>query len=253
MKSACDYGEERLAALLYDDGDETEIIEMRAHLAECAECRAELEELASMKELLAAWPNAVNAPRMVYVNDRVGWRARLREWADQLGRVAAGPVLKPVVATAAVVLVLVAATALLDVRVAPDGRVQVGIGGTVPVSDPKGDPTTQSTPITRGEFEQGIAQAVAYMEDLFLARGDEERRLLLAAIDERMQQEGLAMSDQLRGVVDTALTDMQRQHENDLGLVFSAIDEWSLITSTELQRMNTILASLAQRGPVEEE
>ena len=43
MNSACSYGEERLASLLYEDGDETEIIEMRAHLATCAECRAELE------------------------------------------------------------------------------------------------------------------------------------------------------------------------------------------------------------------
>ena len=46
---------------------------------------------------------------------------------------------------------------------------------------------------------------------------------------------------------------MQRQHENDLGLVFSAIDELGVITGTELQRMNTILASLMQREPGERE
>ena len=32
MNSACSYGEERLASLLYEDGDETENIEMRNQL-----------------------------------------------------------------------------------------------------------------------------------------------------------------------------------------------------------------------------
>ena len=52
---------------------------------------------------------------------------------------------------------------------------------------------------------------------------------------------------------DAAFTDMQRQHEGDLGLVFSAIDELGVITGTELQRMNMILASLLQREPDEKE
>jgi hypothetical protein len=91
------------------------------------------------------------------------------------------------------------------------------------------------------------------MEELFRSRSDEERRLLLAAIDERMQEQGLAMSEELRGAVGAAFADIQQQQESDLGLVFSAIDELGVITGSELQRMNNILASLMQRGPDFEE
>ena len=257
MNSACSYGEERLAGLLYEDGDETEIMEMRAHLATCAECRAELESLTSMKDLLSAWPNAVNVPRMIYVNESSGLPARLRRWADEIGRPGIGVVLKPVVAAAAMVMVFVASAALLDVRVAPDGRVQIGFGSGPPtadgISDAAGAVAAAATAISREEFEEELARVVSYMEELFRSRSDDERQLLMAAIDERMQDQGLAMSRQLRGVVDAAYSDMQRQHEGDLGLVFSAIDELGVITGTELQRMNTILASLLQREPGEQE
>ena len=257
MNSACGYGEERLASLLYEDGDETEIIEMRAHLATCAEGRAELESLTSMKDLLSAWPNVVNAPRMVYVNESSGLLARLQRWIGEIGRAGVGMALKPVVAAAAVVLVLVASASLLEVRVAPDGRVQIGFGSGPPAADPMsgaaGAAAEAAAAVSREEFAEGLAQVVSYMEELFRSRSDDERQLLMAAIDERMQEQGLAMSQQLRGAVGAAFTDIQRQHEGDLGLVFSAIDELGVITGTELQRMNNILASLLQREPDEEE
>lgn len=254
MNSTCRYGEEQLVSLLYEDGETAEMIEMRAHLAACADCRAELEHLTSTKDLLSAWPNAVNAPRMVYVNEGSGLPARLRRWIDEIGRLGMRPVLKPAVAAAAVVLVFAASAALLDVRVAPDGRVQIGFGSGPPTADPMGEAAGAApAAISREEFQQGLAQAVSYMEELFRSRGYDERRLLMATIEERMQEQGLAMSRQLRGVVAATLTDMQRQHQNDLGLVFSAIDELGVITGTELQRMNTILASLMQREPGEKE
>ena len=257
MSSACSYGEERLASLLYEDGDETENMEMRAHLATCAECRAELESLTSMRDLLSAWPNAVNVPRMVYVNESAGLLARLRRWTDGIGRPVISMALKPAVAAAAMVLVFVASTALLDVKVAPDGRVQIGFRSDAPAVEQTGDPAgavgDATTAITREEFAQELTRVVSYMEELFRSRSESERRLLMAAIDERMQEQGLAVSRQLRGVVDAAFTDVQRQHEGDLGLVFSAIDELGVITGTELQRMNTILASLLQREPEDKE
>lgn len=270
-ENACSYGEERLAGLLYDDGDSAEMAELRTHLATCSACRAELERLGSTRDLLAAWPNVVNVPRMVYVNERTGLRARLGRWAQDIGRPGAMALLKPAAAAAAVVLVFAAAIALLDVRVAPDGRLQVGLGGGSPADEQivgsTGDATAEAAnvpdataaapeepaPISREELEEGFARVVARVEELLRARGDEERRLLMAAIDERMEEQGQAMNGQLRGVVDGALTDMQQQHENDLGLVFSAIDELGVITATELQQMNTILASLLQRAPDDKE
>jgi len=256
MNGACSYGEERLAGLLYEDGDAQEMVALRAHLATCAGCRTELEGLVAARELLSAWPNAVNAPRMVYVNERVGVGARLRRWAGELAGQGFAAVLWPAAAVASAVLVVAASTALLDVRVAPDGRVQIGLAGGTPAVDPMdatGDATGETAAISRDEFQEGMAQTVAYLEELFQSRSDDERRLLVAAIDERMQQQGLEMSQQFRGAVDAALTDMQQQHENDLGLVFSAVDELGVIAGMELQRMNTILASLVQRAPDNEE
>lgn len=258
MNSACSYGEEQLAGLLYEDGDQAEMSEMRAHLAACADCRAELEHLTSMKDLLSAWPNAVNVPRMVYVNEHSGFLARLRRWADDIGGLGVKLVLKPVVAAAAVVLVFAVSATLLDVRVTPDGRLQIGFGSGPPaadqVNDAAGGAGAETTAaVSRDEFQADLSQAVSYMEDLFRSRSDDERRLLMAAIDEAMQEQGLAMSRQFRGAVDAALTNMQRQHENDLGLVFSAIDELGVVTGMELQRMNTILASLVQREPGDKE
>lgn len=254
MNSACSYGKERLVSLLYEDGDTAEMIEMRAHLATCAGCRAELEDLTSTKDLLSAWPNAVNVPRMVYVNEPAGFLAGLRRWADELGGMAMGTVLKPVVAAAAVILVVAASVALLDVRVAADGRVQIGFAGGPPVAqldEAAAGETAQA--VSREEFQEGLTQAVSYLEELFQSRRDDERRLLMAALDERLQDQGLAVSQQLRVAVDAAFTDIERQHENDLGLVFSAVDELGVLTGTELQRMNTILASLMQRPPGEQE
>lgn len=273
--SACGYGDEQLAGLLYEDGDEAELAQTRAHLAECADCRAELEGMTSMKGLLSAWPNAVNAPRMVYVNERSGFMDRLRRWADGLGGLGSlgdlGPglginaVLKPAMAAAAMVLVFVASVALLDVRVAPDGSLQIGLGGPPAAEQMAAAVETSAVetaaaaaeaaanaPITREEFEEGLTQTVAYLDDLFQSRSNDERRLLLAAIDDRMQQQGLVMSDQLRGAVNTAMNDMQQQHEGDLRLIFSAVDELGVVTGMELQRMNSILASLMPQGPEEE-
>jgi hypothetical protein len=294
MNKACSYGEEQLASLLYEDGGEAEMAELRAHLAGCAGCRAELEDLASARDLLSAWPNAVNVPRMVYVNERSGFLARARRWADEIGGPGLRAVLQPIGAAAAMVVVLVAAAALLDLRVASDGSLRIGFGGGPPAadqiadaaggptSDTAGGPTSDTAGgatsdtatgatsdaaggpvrgtaggtaagISKEEFDEGLAQVVSYMEELFRSRSDEERRLLLAAIDERMQEQGLAMSEELRGAVGAAFADIQQQQESDLGLVFSAIDELGVITGSELQRMNNILASLMQRGPDFEE
>lgn len=256
MSNACSYGEERLAGLLYDDGDQAELVEMRAHLADCEGCRAELEGLTSMKDLLSAWPNAVNAPRMVYVNERVGMLARLRRWVeDGVAGLGAMVFVKPAIAMATALVVLVAAATILDVRVAPDGRLQVGLAGGSS-ADPAdlGDPAATATaaPVSREELEQSLTQAVEYLEELFQSRRLEDRRVLIAAIDERMDEQGLAMSDEMRTVVSAAFSEMESQHEGDLGLVFSAIDEMGYVTSSELQRMNTILASLMQQAPEQE-
>jgi hypothetical protein len=50
---ACESWKERLVALLYDELDADERRDIEGHLAGCAGCRAELDELASARSLLA--------------------------------------------------------------------------------------------------------------------------------------------------------------------------------------------------------
>lgn len=245
MKGACEQFEERLVGLLYEEGDEAEGARVRAHLAECAGCRREYEQLGSTRELLGAWPNVANAPRIVYVHEEAsaarpaagGWRAGFAgRWSPA--------VVAPLAAAATLVLALLGAWAVLDLQLGPDGVLQVGRLASDPTP-----PDPASTPVTRAQLQEGLAEVVAVFDEALAERDREQRRLLLAAIDERMQEQGLSMGAELRGVVDTALTDLQRQHEGDLGLIFAAIDEMGMFTASELQRINTVLGSLAMAGP----
>lgn len=244
MSGACERWEQELVALLYEDLDDSDSARTRAHLAECAGCRAEYERLGSTRDLLSAWPNVANAPRIVYVPDADAASDGGGGWRGWPGGWRAGAFVAPLAAAATLLLALVGASVLLGVQVAPDGSVRLArLGEPGAPSDPV------STPVTREELQQGLANIVAALDETLEARDREERQLLVAAIDERMQEQGLQMSSELRGVVNTALTDMQEQHDGDLGLIFAAIDEMGMFTASELQRINTFLGSLAMAEP----
>lgn len=244
--SACSEWEERLVELLYDDGNDPAGAAARAHLAECGGCRRELEGMSEMRTLMGAWPNAANVPRMVYVNQRHGWFDTLGDRIREFVPGSSGRLLRPVAAALVVALALVGFASLIDLGVAEDGTVRIG---RFAASEPSAAVGEESRPVTRVELREALASVVGDLEATLEARGDEERRLTLAAIDERMREQGLAVNDDLRVAFDQAFAEVQRQHEADLGLIFSAIDEMGVITSSELQRINAFLGALAMPGP----
>jgi len=245
MKNACEDRIERLMDLLYGEGEEADRAEMRSHLAECKACRSAYEGLASTRESLTAWPNVERAPSVVYVNEREGLLTRVRRWADELGGLLLGPVLKPAAAAAVLVAVLALSVNVLDVRVAPDGSVRVGLGGGETAEGPV--PAAQQT-VTRQQLQQGLAEMATYIEDLVRTTRAEDRQAVLAALEGRLDQRDAALSNQLVQTVSAAFDEMDARQQQSIDYFNGLLNDYQYMTMTELQRTNSILASLAQPG-----
>ncbi|MFO7769216.1 MAG: hypothetical protein R6W82_09735 [bacterium] len=247
MKHACEDRIEGLMDLLYGEGEETARAGMRSHLASCEGCRNEYEALASTRETLSAWPNVSTAPRVVYVNERAGLLTRVRRWADELGGLLLRPILKPAAAAVVVVAVLALGITLLDVRVAPDGSVRVGLGGTDAAEGPAPG-AEQTVPVTHQELQQGLAEMASYIEDLVRTTRAEDRRAVLAVLEQRFDQRDAALNSQLIQTVSTALDEMDARHQQSMDYFNGLLNDYQYMTMTELQRTNSILASLALPG-----
>jgi hypothetical protein len=230
--------EERLVSLLYEDGDPAELAEIRAHLAMCASCREELEKLTATRELLSAWPDVVNAPRLVYVNEpapaagRMGREAGRRRWAGFRSLV-------PSLATAAALLLLLGLSApFLRVQVGQDGRVHVGLGAS------SAAPANGSALVTRGDLDQGLAQTAQYLEALMRAGRQEDRQAVLGAVDQALQAQSASSQEQVTTAINSAFDELDRRRRTDLGVMLSSMSDLQAMTRSELQQMNAVLASL---------
>lgn len=249
MNGECAHRDERLVSLLYDDGDPEELAEIRAHLATCASCRDELQRLTSTRELLAAWPNVVNAPRMVYVDESGGLAGSTRGRARRAGTWKMGGgrfgSLRPsLAAAAAAVLVLVVAASLVRFRLAPDGSVHVAFGAT--------SASTPSALVTRGDLDQGLAQTAAYLESTMRTARAQDRRALLAVVDQTLQDQNASLGRQMTSAIDSAFDAIDRRRRADLHVMLSSMNDLQVITGAELQRMSAMLASTTP-GPAEQE
>jgi len=108
----CGYAADRdetLVAYLYDDITSTERSSFEAHLAKCARCRGELDELRSVRQRLTRWTPPVRGvgSRESVVESRRGWWREMPAWAQ--------------VAAALLVLGVSAAVANLNVHYGSDG------------------------------------------------------------------------------------------------------------------------------------
>jgi hypothetical protein len=72
---------------LYDELDTAARRDFETHLAECAECRQELEALQGTSQKLQTWE--VNPPpiNLTFVNEKVTGGNRLREWFNAPGKI----------------------------------------------------------------------------------------------------------------------------------------------------------------------
>ncbi len=239
MSDACGNREERLVSLLYEDGDPSYLAEIRAHVATCASCRGELEQLASTRELLGAWPDAEGAPRIVLVSQPVGSvghdedrPAPPRQWGPRRFL----PVLAGV---AAVGLVLVSSALLLRFQVGADGRLRVGFGTSyAPAGGSYGL-------VTRADLDQSLARTAEYLEAMVRDTRQQDRQALLDAVDEALRDQDLAAGKQVANAINWAFEEADRRRRADLGVMLSSMNDLQVITRTELQQLSAMLASLA--------
>jgi hypothetical protein len=237
MSSVCARSEERLAALLYEDGDPKELAETRAHLATCATCRAEFEELASTRELLAAWPDVVHVPRMVYVDEPAGFD-RGREGAEGRHGPRSRPFLPSLAAAAAVALVFLVSAPFLRIHADPGGGLRLGFGASSAAAP-------GSILVTKADLDRGLAQTAEYLETLMRAAREQERQEVLAAVDQALRDQSIAAGEQVGRAVNSAFDEIDRRRRADLDVMLSSMNDLQVITRTELQQLNAMLASLA--------
>ena len=244
MKRACEDRIEGLMDLLYGEGEGSAQAEMQSHLAVCEGCRQEYETLAGTRERLSAWPNVRTAPRVVYVNERAGILTRVRRWADELGGLLLGPVLKPAAAAAVMVGVLALSLIVLDVRVGPDGALRVGLGdGTGQTASEQ----TAAVPVTHAELQQSLTEMASYIDELVRQPRAQDRRAILATLEQRLDQRDAGLTNQLIQTVSTAFDELDTRQQQNMDYLNGLLNDYQLMTMTELQRTNSILASLTGR------
>lgn len=259
MKAVCEERTGQLMEMLYGEIAPAEEAELRAHLAVCEGCRNEYEALTGTRELLGAWPNAASAPRLVYVSEPMGFLARTRRWVDEMGALGLRGLLRPVLAAAASVALLVVIVTFVRFQVGPDGVLQVGFGALRPTTQQMADAggaakgMPEVMPVSREEFQAGMLEMLGYLQQIVEERGREDRQTILAALDERLNERDVSLRGSILATVQGALDELDQRRIDDLTAIAATLENVQYITTTELQRTNTILSALVQQGLVREE
>lgn len=245
MSGDCGNREERLVSLLYEDGDPTELEEIRAHLTTCAACREEFEKLSATRELLGAWPDVVNAPSVIYVNGPAGRTGRIGGGKGRVGWGGFGSFLPSLAAAAVVALLFVAAASVTRLRIDPDGRLSIGFRGA--------STADAAALVTRADLDRSLARTAAYLEASARAARQEDRRTLLGVVDQALQDQNASVGARVSSAIDSAFDEIDQRRRADLNVMLSSMNDLQVVTGTELQRMNAMLASLAPAPSAEQE
>jgi hypothetical protein len=246
MNGGCAGREEQLVALLYEDGDSAELAETRAHLATCAGCRAEFETLSSTRSLLAAWPDVLNVPKVIYVNEprrSSGGRAaaQAKKWSIF------GGLLPSLAAAAAVALVFFISAPFLRVHTDADGSLRLGFGAS------SAQVTGASALVTQSDLDRGLAQTAHYLETLMQAGREQDRQQVLTAVNQALSDRNDVMGEQMGRAINAAFDEIDRRRRADLGVMLSSMNDLQVITRTELQQFNAMLASLTPAPSADQE
>ena len=238
MSGDCGNREERLVSLLYEDGDPAYLAEIRAHLATCSACREEFEGLTATRALLGEWPDPVDAPRGLQLEEAGRIASRIPAGAGRNGWGRFGSFLPSLAAAATVVLALALSVPFLRFQVKGDGSLRVAFGGL------SGSSFEGPSLVTTEDLHQGLAQTAEYLEAWVSAAREQDRQALLAAVDQALMDEHDSVGEQVIRAIDSAFDEMDRRRRADLGVMLSSMNDLQVITGTELQRMNMMLASL---------
>lgn len=247
MSGECAGREERLVALLYDEGDPAELAETRAHLAACEACRTEFEALTSTRELLGAWDDVTSVPRMVHLTgpteaaDRDRSGARHGHWRRSRN------FLPSLAAAAAVILVFLASAPFLRFQMGADGSLRLAFG----LPSPSASPPPEL--VTRDDLDQSLAQTAQYLEALVRSGREQDRQEVLATVEQALSDQNAALGEQVGTAINSAFDEIDRRRRADLNVVLSSMNDLQVITQTELQQLNAMLASLTPAPPSTDE
>lgn len=260
MSSVCERRDQLLIGLLYEEGDPQELAEARAHLATCSDCRREYEALTESRELLGSWPNVANVPRLVYVSEPISFLTRVRRWVDEMGSLRLRSLLRPAVAAASAIVVVVIAISVLRFQVGPDGVLEVGFGRAAMEKSPAltadgtaGSPTGDEAarPISREEFTLGMENMAAYINELVRNTRVQDRQVLMATLEQQLNERDAVITGTVLTALNNAFGQMD-QYGQRLEVLTAAFQDLYDITGTELQKTNAILAALLQQSGFQE-
>ena len=252
--------EQLLVALLYDEGSPEELARARTLLSSDPAFRTQYEKMLDTRSLLGDWPNVANVPRLVYVTEPLGFFTRVRRWVDEMGAYSLRSLLRPAAGLAAAAAVLVVAFTVLRFQVGPDGVLKVGLGRnletaapTAALSEQDMDAMKAVQPISRDEFNSGLVEMAGYVERLFAETRREDRQIVMAALEERLNQRDALLSQTMIAAINNAFNELQMRHTQEIATVLGSIQDLQYLTAIELQKTNTILAAMLQPGEVREE
>ena len=238
--------QESLVGYLYDEVDEREKREFDAHLAVCAECHAELEDLRATRTHLMLW-----APPEPDLGFRLIRGAAAPAAALPRRRLAPAFAFA---AAAAIVLAVAAAIANIEVRYDSDGAMTVRTGwartdAAAPAQDaPQGG--AQNASLDTSELERRLSDLETRLAAQpgtpvpVVARGSDAEllRQVRELITQAESRQRVALAQGLLQVIN----DVERQRRADLAMFEQGNYQHQRLTNAELQQTRDIVNQFNQ-------
>ena len=103
--------------------------------------------------------------------------------------------------------------------------------------------------MTRDDLDQGLSRTAAYLEAMVSDARRQDRQAVLDAVSQALQDQNTTMGRQVATAINSAFDEADRRRRADLGVMLSSMNDLQVITRTELQQLNAMLASLAPTPP----
>jgi hypothetical protein len=167
--------------------------------------------------------------------------------------------MRPAVAAASFVLVVVIAISVLRFQVGSDGVLEVGFGRAAMEKSPAitadGSAAAEESeaiqPVSREEFVRGMEEMAAYIDELVRNTRVQDRQILLTTLEQQLNDRDASIRSTILTAVNDAYGQMDQVGQR-LDWLTAAYQDLYDITGTELQKTNAILAALLQRDELQE-
>lgn len=227
----CNTVQEKLALLVYDELSAEDARDVRAHLADCASCGAELKAINEARESLDQWePIEADVPLRAVLDESVddrtpvvatvaGGARRGRRWIPWTAGIAAG-------------LALALTVLALGAEVSRDnGRLTISFG---PAASARPS-DTQPAALTDAQMKE--------LKSMLLEQVDSNTSWGMEMVDERFNELENAQDDRFLALVHTIRT----MREEDMQRFEDALTALALDTAQQTQQTRAALQDVAQQ------